>query len=221
MSVSPASRLPHQRALRALPPSLTFNLSIAPASHTNMQDGAANRAERFESTNALPRNKFLAMKGAREDAIRESEVQDLKPRALKEAVTLKGTCMDMCPEFEREEREYQNNVDPLEMILPQPEGTSQRRIDHAKAVKAFARSAAGNQVQASDIRPPQVLKVKQKRPTHHCCCFQESTLTSCCETLSARSELWSICSTTFLPKTQNSTTVTPSSEIAPAPSGKT
>lgn len=99
------------------------------------------------------------MKRVREDDIRKTEEEDLHPRALTEAVTIVGTCMDMCPEFEREEREYQNNVDRLEMLPQQP--GQQRRIDHKKAVKAFARPAAGNQVQASDIRPPHVLKVQR------------------------------------------------------------
>jgi len=62
--------------------------------------------------------------------------------------------MEMCPEYEREEREYQNNVDKLEFIP----GT--RRIDPKRAVKAYHRPAAGNEVPPpGDIRPPMILKV--------------------------------------------------------------
>ena len=37
---------------------------------------------------------------------------------LDQATDFEGTCQDMCPEWEREEREYQNNVDPLERVSP-------------------------------------------------------------------------------------------------------
>lgn len=124
-----------------------------------MQDGSLARAERFESAGALPSNRYMSLKREREEARRQSEEASLAPRSLDQAVSLKGSCMDMCPAFEREEREYQNNVDPLEMVLPQPGGSSQRRIDHAKAVKAYHRPAAGVQPHSEDIRPPQVLKV--------------------------------------------------------------
>lgn len=59
----------------------------------------------------------------------------------------------MCPLYEREEREYQNNVDKLEFI------PGSRRIDPSRAVKAYHRPAAGNeQPPPEDIRPPDVLK---------------------------------------------------------------
>lgn len=35
---------------------------------------------------------------------------------LAEAINFVGTCEELCPEFERHEREYQNNVDPLERV---------------------------------------------------------------------------------------------------------
>lgn len=103
------------------------------------------------------------MKREREASRQASEADDLAPRALAEAVSLKGSCMDMCPAFEREEREYQNNVDPLEMVQGQQPGT-QRRIDHKKAVKAYHRPAAGVQPIAEDIRPPEVLKARHSKP---------------------------------------------------------
>ena len=95
---------------------------------------------------------------------------------LDEATNFVGTCQEMCPEWEREEREYQNNVDPLERVsaarypasliacslltcsVPQYPGTT--RIDPARAVKAFHRPAAGNeQPLPSDVRPPPILSL--------------------------------------------------------------
>lgn len=40
----------------------------------------------------------------------------LKPMRLDQATDFLGTCVEMCPEWEREEREYQNNVDLLERV---------------------------------------------------------------------------------------------------------
>jgi hypothetical protein len=53
----------------------------------------------------------------RRDAIASGLIPDpLKPRKLDEAITFQASCMEMCPEFEREEREYQKNVDRWEMV---------------------------------------------------------------------------------------------------------
>ncbi|MBW0490566.1 hypothetical protein O181_030281 [Austropuccinia psidii MF-1] len=107
---------------------------------------------------ALGDNRFLELKPQREAervrAVRQGLIPDpLKPRRLDEALPFLGTCLDMCPEFERHEREYQNNSDKWERFP----GTM--RIDPVKAVKAFHRPAAGNeQPLPSDVRPPHVLK---------------------------------------------------------------
>ncbi|KAK3820498.1 MAG: SAC3/GANP/Nin1/mts3/eIF-3 p25 family-domain-containing protein, partial [Linnemannia gamsii] len=89
----------------------------------------------------------------RQDAIRQGTIPDPdKPRRLEDAISFVGTCMDMSPEFERHEREYQTNVEKFEKIP----GTES--IDHARAVKAYARPAAGaEQPLPSDVRPPKVL----------------------------------------------------------------
>ncbi len=39
---------------------------------------------------------------------------------LSEAVVFVGECLDMCPEFERYEREVQMGLDPLEKVLFYP-----------------------------------------------------------------------------------------------------
>ncbi|GAA5886681.1 hypothetical protein JCM6882_005853 [Rhodosporidiobolus microsporus] len=113
------------------------------------------RRKRFEAT--LPNNRYLELKPLREAqrlaAIKSGLIPDpSKPMRLDEARDFEGTCEEMCPEWEREEREYQNNVDPLERYP----GTN--RIDPVRAVKAFHRPAAGNdQPLPSDVRPPRVL----------------------------------------------------------------
>ena len=77
-------------------------------------DGRA-RQQRFESS-SLADNRFLELKRIRDEDRKLNNDDILAPRKLGDAVTLIGTCHDMCPEFEREEREYQNNVDRLEMV---------------------------------------------------------------------------------------------------------
>jgi hypothetical protein len=54
----------------------------------------------------------------RMDAIAKGLIHDPnKPRALSEAIHFQGTCLDMCPEFEMHQREYQNNVEKFEIVL--------------------------------------------------------------------------------------------------------
>lgn len=116
-----------------------------------------SRQKRFSST--LEGNRFEELRSLREKerevAIQNGLIDDpTKPRQLDEAVTFVGTCPDMCPEYEREQREYQNNLERWE-INPET-----GRVDKNLAVKAFHRPAAGNeQALPSDVRPPPVLKV--------------------------------------------------------------
>lgn len=89
----------------------------------------------------------------RQDFIKRGLLPDPEKRtSLEDAMTVVPLCEDMCPEFEREQREYQNNVDPLERIP----GTS--RIDHTRAVKQYHRPAAGEEAPLpTDIRTPGAL----------------------------------------------------------------
>ncbi|KAI0660057.1 SAC3/GANP/Nin1/mts3/eIF-3 p25 family-domain-containing protein [Cubamyces menziesii] len=88
----------------------------------------------------------------RKRAIAEGKMDDpLVPKRLNEAITMVGTCMDMCPRFERYRRERENNLDKWEVIP----GT--KRVDHKRAVKIYER-AAGDKTLPSDLRPPPVLK---------------------------------------------------------------
>ncbi|BFZ61169.1 actin cytoskeleton and mitosis protein [Saitoella coloradoensis] len=114
-----------------------------------------NRAGRFDEPDLahfrdLQRRRELE----RADAIRKGLLQDPEnPRPLDEAIKFVGTCVEMCPEFERVQRERQNNVDRLEC---DPETG---RVSKELAVKIFHRPAAGDPPQLpSDVRPSLVLK---------------------------------------------------------------
>lgn len=71
---------------------------------------------------------------------------------LNDAIFFQGTCLDMCPTFERVRRALENNVKALE------KDPSTSRISRDRAVKAFSRPAAGQPPPIpSDVRPPHVL----------------------------------------------------------------
>ncbi|KAJ1562191.1 hypothetical protein HK096_001195, partial [Nowakowskiella sp. JEL0078] len=73
-------------------------------------------------------------------------------RSLKDAITFIGECLDMCPEYERFERELHKQLEIFEKI---PDTDF---VDHGRAVKRYHRSAAGDPEQMpSDVRPPSVL----------------------------------------------------------------
>ncbi|KAK9767087.1 actin cytoskeleton and mitosis protein [Basidiobolus ranarum] len=113
------------------------------------------RAARF---NSVPEaNRYFQLKALRPQLrsryIAQGLLQDpTKPLRLDQAITFVGTCQDMCPEFECEEREYQKNLEKFELIP----GTN--KLDRKRAVKAYHRPAAGNeQPLPCDVRSPEVL----------------------------------------------------------------
>ena len=60
-----------------------------------------------------------AREAERKKAIAEGKMDDpAVPRRLDEAITMVGTCMDMCPRFERYRRERENNLDKWEVVSP-------------------------------------------------------------------------------------------------------
>jgi len=74
-----------------------------------------------------------------------------KPKKLSEALEFKGTCEDMCPDFERVSRIMDLRIDPNEREGSLPSQT--------KMVKALARSAAGQDAPLpSDIRTVAALR---------------------------------------------------------------
>ena len=101
---------------------------------------------------------FHSMRAAREKKrelyIRQGVLPDpTKAQDLGTAQAFRGTCPEMCPEFERIEREMQKELDPLEVIP----GTLQ--CDPNVAVKIYRRPAAGREVPLpEDVRPPEMLK---------------------------------------------------------------
>ena len=53
----------------------------------------------------------------RKKAIAEGKMDDPNvPKRLEDAITMVGTCMDMCPRFERYRRERENNLDKWELV---------------------------------------------------------------------------------------------------------
>lgn len=83
------------------------------------KDNDDHRKSRFEN---LPKqNRFFELKHQRDAQrllyIRQGILPDPdKAQDLSAAKSLLGTCLEMCPEFEREEREFQNEGDTLEMV---------------------------------------------------------------------------------------------------------
>ncbi|RPA87230.1 hypothetical protein BJ508DRAFT_203388 [Ascobolus immersus RN42] len=114
----------------------------------------ADREARFAGEDQVT---FTELRKQREEErarlIRDGIIDDPdKPVTLEHAKVLVGTCMDMCPRFEREERQFQNAVDKVE------KDPITGRIDPRLAVKAYHRPAAGvPNPMPSDVRPPKVL----------------------------------------------------------------
>ena len=78
-----------------------------------------SREARFSKKPTL--NRYTELRAEREKqraAYTQSKQTDTNGEAtLKlEEITLWGTCLDMCPEFERHERELQNGLDPFEKV---------------------------------------------------------------------------------------------------------
>jgi hypothetical protein len=121
-----------------------------------------DRKARFASAHS---NKYIQvffinqLKAQRTDLmlnyIKEKKMADPDLKySLSNAVKLVPLCMDMCPEFERHEREFTNSLDSYEKTP----GTD--KVDHEKAVKRFKRSAAGDPLPLPcDVRPPSILVV--------------------------------------------------------------
>lgn len=71
----------------------------------------------FQRDHSKPPQLVKAREAERARAIREGKMDDpMKPKRLEDAITIVGTCMDMCPEFERYRRERENNLDKWECV---------------------------------------------------------------------------------------------------------
>ncbi|KAI8898431.1 SAC3/GANP/Nin1/mts3/eIF-3 p25 family-domain-containing protein [Globomyces pollinis-pini] len=129
----------------------------------SLDDGVSKEERQQRFATQLAENKYLEMQ--KERPILEAKYIAAKKMAdptvtytLENAITFIAECQDMCPEFEREDREFSNTLDPFEM-LPRDNKLDAPRVDHQKAVKRYKRSGAGDPPPLpSDVRPPLVLK---------------------------------------------------------------
>ncbi|KAH8821603.1 SAC3/GANP/Nin1/mts3/eIF-3 p25 family-domain-containing protein [Xylogone sp. PMI_703] len=126
---------------------------IKPSSPTqNLGDPKHKSAvESFWQQTKTYRNKVRA------SLIRSGYLDDPdKPKKLSEAIDFKGTCEDMCPEFEKITRIVEHDVQNAEKERA-PDGSLWP--SPAKMVKALARSAAGQDAPLPmDVRSPAALK---------------------------------------------------------------
>lgn len=85
---------------------------------------------------------------------------------LEDSVSLVGICTDMCPEFERVRRIVEDDVKRPECTAETQHLPRRQRIpDESRMVKAYARSAAGMDVElVSEIRSPKTCLVGTSRP---------------------------------------------------------
>ncbi|KAJ8328767.1 actin cytoskeleton and mitosis protein [Batrachochytrium dendrobatidis] len=128
--------------------------------NSSVETTKSDRDERF-SVKTGSSNRFIEMKANR-DALQKRYIKENKMAdpdmqyPLDSAPKFVAECKDMCPEYERHEREYERGLDRLERMTSTTPGDY--RVDHSKAVKRFHRSAAGMAVPLPcDVRPPSVL----------------------------------------------------------------
>lgn len=77
--------------------------------------------------------------------------QENAKKSLDAAISFRGSCQDMCPTFERVEREFKNQVSKWE------KDPSTGRISKMFAIKTFMRPSGQPPSLPSDVRPPKVL----------------------------------------------------------------
>ncbi|CZT21621.1 uncharacterized protein RCC_07485 [Ramularia collo-cygni] len=113
----------------------------------------------------LLKDRYEQLKKIRELERKDAERQGIvsapgQARLLSDAVTPVGTCLDMCAEWERVERAYQNSVAPEELDPDHSAYAPGGPLPvEARMVKKFKRPGAGDGDQLpSDLRPPHVLR---------------------------------------------------------------
>ncbi|KAH8725246.1 SAC3/GANP/Nin1/mts3/eIF-3 p25 family-domain-containing protein [Phaeosphaeriaceae sp. PMI808] len=92
----------------------------------------------------------------RQQFIKEGRMNPEGQMRLSDSVKLIGSCTDMCPEYERVRRIVEEDVKPPECTQETQHLPRKQRIpDESRMVKAYARSAAGMDVElVSEIRSP-------------------------------------------------------------------
>ncbi|KZT35365.1 hypothetical protein SISSUDRAFT_174346 [Sistotremastrum suecicum HHB10207 ss-3] len=127
---------------------------FAPAPSATIPDGGEN----VDEDPNLPGNHWRQLQRAREAerkwAIEKKLMPDPDARyKIEDAITMKGTCEDMCAEYERHEREAKALIDPWEYVGGPSSKARPKRIDHALAVRCYQRGV-GDQALPSDLRTP-------------------------------------------------------------------
>lgn len=95
------------------------------------------------------KNRFLVTGlRKREEELKAEQKPSSAPKVeLDEASSIVGTCMDMCPAEERKNREAQRDLSVFEIlggyVIHGPR--DHPKVDHSKAVKKYARSAAASE----------------------------------------------------------------------------
>ncbi|CCU82540.1 80 kD MCM3-associated protein/SAC3 family protein [Blumeria hordei DH14] len=118
------------------------------------------KQEEFIQSAAELRKEFLKYRDkVRISLIKANLLDDPNvPKKLEDAIDFKGTCSEMCPEFECITRIIDRRYDKSEKDV-QPDGSYSHQPNLGKMVKALARSAAGQDAPLpSDIRTPAALR---------------------------------------------------------------
>lgn len=135
-------------------------LLYTPANHPNAWD----RQNQDRMTTLEQANLGLDYQGLYEEfqKMREVERKQMESlglvdaenisKDLNDAIVFQGSCLDMCPVFERVRRALENNVKAFE------KDPTTNKISKDRAVKAFLRPAAGQPSPLpSEVRPPHIL----------------------------------------------------------------
>jgi hypothetical protein len=150
-------RRPH--ASRDLPKFLIYQsptLNAGPIVQDDWDKANQDKMAQMESSASDPSTLFEEFQRMRDDERQNMEKKGLVDKegtrkTLDDAISFKGSCLQMCPVYERIRRSVENDVRKYEK---DPSG----RISKDHAIKAFSRPAAGQPPPLpSDVRPPQVL----------------------------------------------------------------
>lgn len=109
------------------------------------------------NTQNLQENSFERLNKARQQRRLEWEAEEEEARRKGIDNDFVGLCQEMCPEWERHEREIHLDVNKFERLLTT--NSEITKIDHQLAIKKYHRPAAGNEAPLpEEVRPPHILK---------------------------------------------------------------
>lgn len=135
---------------------LTGSTTTTPATPTPTPTTLKTHENLFEHLNKARQRRRLEWEAEEEEARKTGKDRDFV-----------GLCQEMCPEWERHEREVHLDVNKFERLVEQSSSQSptptptqgQIKIDHSLAVKKYHRPAAGNEAPLpEEVRPPAVLR---------------------------------------------------------------